>query len=177
MINQNEVAVVKFFINNPDTYISAISEYLQIPKSTVQRYLQHNGYRKTVSGKTIAEQLEVNKARGNRKGGENSFKANDFVKDAEGKFIGSTKTTDKNKVEEKEKDIKVISTYYLENDMSLEELSSFFEDMELYTKSYVYRCLTSNRSKEVLGEEVYLQIQEKLKKNRTSQETVEEIVK
>ena len=169
MTNQREIDTVNFFINNPDVYIVEAAKELSIPKSTIQRYLQRNGDRKTINGTTISEQLNINKAKGNKKGGDTYYKLNDFTKDSTGKFTGSKKTTTSDKLIQKEKDIKLISKYYLEHkDMSLEEVSSFFKEIELYTKSYVYDCLTSNRSLEVLGDKTYYEIQENLKKHRTS---------
>lgn len=167
-MSEKEVKIVNYFINNPDAYISEIASITDIPRSTVQRYLQKNGDKKTINGNSISTQLEINKARGNRKGGEQSFSENEFTKDASGKFTGSVKTDSTiDKIEKKEKDIKLISKYYLENkDLSLEEIASLFNDVDLYTKSYVYDCLTSNRAREVLGEDTYQEIQNNLKKHR-----------
>ena len=170
MINTKEKETVEYFIKNPDAYIREISIALNISKSSIQRYLQKNSDTIIATkGITIGEQLGINKMKGNKQGGDNFYSENDFLKDSEGKFIGSKKSTNKDKLQTKEKDIKLISEYYLSHkDLSLEEVANFFNEVELYTKSYVYYCLTSNRSKEILGEEKYLEIQENLKKNRTS---------
>ena len=170
MVNEKEKVTVEYFIKNPDAYIREISLALNIPKSSIQRYLQKNSNIVIVTkGITIGEQLGINKIKGNKQGGENYYIENDFLKDSDGKFIGSKKTTDKNKLKQKEKDIKLISKYYLDHkELSLEEVANFFSEVEIFTKSYVYDCLTSSRSKEILGEETYLEIQENLRKNRTS---------
>ena len=170
MINTKENDTVEYFIKNPDAYIREISIALKIPKSSIQRYLQKNS--DTIidtRGITIGDQLAINKLKGNKQGGDKSYIENDCIKDSEGKFVGSKKTTNKDKLDQKEKDIKLISEYYLNHkDLSLEEVANFFSEIELYTKSNVYYCLTSNRTKEILGEEIYSKIQENLKKNRTS---------
>lgn len=168
-MKQKEKEAVEYFIKNPDLFISEISRDLNISKSSIQRYLQKNSARViTVRGITIGEQLEINKSKGNKKGGETSFQKNDFVKAKDGTFIGCKKTKSKiDKVKRKETDIKLISTYYLQNkDLSLEDLTNLFTEVGLYSKSYVYDCLTGERTKEVLGEDTYNEIISNLSKNR-----------
>ena len=58
-----------------------------------------------------------------------------------------------------------ITKTFLENSTStLDNL----EELLPYTRDYIYDCLTSSRTKEMVGEEVYQVIQELLRKNRYS---------
>ncbi len=163
---EKEQLVVEFFKTHPDAYIDEISEETTIPKSTIQRYLQlHQKEIIPTRNITISEQLQRNKQRGKQKGGLTFFENNISLKDEQGRFTGSEKDDQKDKVEKKEKDILRITKTFLENSTStLDNL----EELLPYTRDYIYDCLTSSRTKEMVGEEVYQVIQELLRKNRYS---------
>lgn len=166
-----DIIVLEYFLKNPDSFISEISEALSISKSSIQRYLQK--YLDVViedRNITIKEQLEINRRNGQKKGGNNSFKNNDPIRDASGNFIGSVKTTSQvDKEEQKKKDIILITNYYLENPSStLDEVASFFEELGMFSKYYVYECLTGSKTKEILGEETFRKIKEILEANQYS---------
>ena len=118
--------------------------------------------------RTIKEQLAINKNTGKVKGGLNSFKNNDVIKDENGKFVGSTKSVNPgDKEEEKLNDIKLICTFYLEKPtFTIKEISNYFCDLNMYTEDYVYDCLTNSRVANVMGKEAAKKIREQLERNR-----------
>lgn len=163
-----EEMVVNYFKEHPDMFIGEISMILKISKSTIGRYLNKYG-KEIIPGKniTIFEQLAINKQRGKRIGGNNSFKNNSFIKDEYGRFTGSIKDEgDIDKEAKKEKDILIITKAFLSNPtLTLEELHFLLNE---YSKDYIYDCLTGRKTQELLGEEVSEQISELLRKNHYS---------
>lgn len=166
-----DIVVLEYFLAHPDSFIGEISEALSIPKSSVQRYIKkYQNINITSRGITIKEQLEINKVKGKKKGGNNFFKNNDSLRDENGKFVGSVKTTSEtDKEEEKKKDIILIADYYLKHSTdTIDEIVSFFETLGMYSRSYVYDCLTSKKSEEILGKDTFDKIQEQLESNQYS---------
>lgn len=164
-----EEIIIKFFMENPTFFISEISREISIPKSTIQRYLKKNENLLIESeNRTIKEQLAINKNTGKVKGGLNSFKNNDVIKDENGKFVGSTKSVNPgDKEEEKLNDIKLICTFYLEKPtFTIKEISNYFCDLNMYIEDYVYDCLTNSRVANVMGKEAAKKIREQLERNR-----------
>lgn len=166
-----DIIVLEYFLKHPDSFISEISDALSISKSSVQRYLQkHLEVVIEDRGITIKEQLEINKSKGKKKGGNNFFKNNDLVRDEQGKIIGSKKTPSTiDKEEQKKKDIILITNYYLEHPSStLDEIASLFEELGMFTRTYVYECLTGSKTEEILGKEKFKKIKETLEANQYS---------
>lgn len=169
-VNENEKIAVLYFIEHPTAYISEISEQTGISKSSIQRYLKKNGELFTVDGKTISEQLLDNMRRGQHKGGIQSFKNNDFIKDDKGHFIGNAPTkTEEDKELKKREDIKRICTYYLSNkNLTLDDLAATFFELFGYTRDYVYDCLLDPRVLTIMGEDKAKEIEKTLEYNQNS---------
>jgi hypothetical protein len=168
---RREAVVVDYFLNHPTAYINEIVEATGIPKSSVQRYLQSNEDRIIPElNITIGQQLELNKSQGRRKGGINSFRNNDPVRDAQGKFIGLQQTSSTiDKEEKKRRDIKMLCTYFLENPtVTMDEMADIFKELGMYTSDYIYNCITDSRVVEIMGEEKEKLIREKLAINHRS---------
>ena len=166
-IKEKEKIIVDYFLDNPNTYIGEMAKVIKIPRSTIQRYLKKN---KDVIipglNITIDKQLELNKARGNIKGGITSFENNDSIRGEKGHFQGSIKTIEENKSEIKEQDIILICNYYLDNPtLTLDEL---VEELGIYQRSYIYNCLTNSSTIDVIGTEKYEQIKNILENNQYS---------
>jgi hypothetical protein len=127
--------VINYFMEHPTMYINDIANATGIPKSTVQRYLQNNDDL-IIPGTnlTIREQLKLNKMNGQKKGGINSFRNNDHIKDENGKFIGSVQTTSTiDKEENKRLDIKLLCTYFLEHStLTMDEMNHIFNERFIY---------------------------------------------
>lgn len=168
---EKEKLIINYFFENPNTYISEMSKDINIPKSTIQRYLSKNKDKIIPGlGVTIGVQLERNKNSGQRKGGINSFKNNDATKDSSGRFTGSIRTTSLVDKEEKMKsDIYKIYMLLIKNPTkTLNELVQELSDAEIYSRDYVYDCLTDKRINEIIGFEAATKVKEILKKNRLS---------
>lgn len=164
-----EKLVVEYFKENPDAFIGEVSENTGISKSSVQRYLQKYGSTLIPgTGTTIGEQLQINHLRGQRNGGIQSFKSNDYIKDKIGCFIGCERTVSAvDKEEKKCNDIKQICIYYLANNtISLTDLAHTFSELFGYSRDYVYDCLLDSRVSELLGSEKALEISKSLHNNR-----------
>lgn len=168
---EKEKMILEYFYSHPDLFIPEIAKDLGFSKSTVQRYLQKNGENEIPGRKIkIKKQLELNKSRGNKKGGIESFKLNDSTKDSKGRFTGSKKTiSTEDKEQVKEEDIKRICTFFITHqDKTLDDLASELSDVGLYTRDYIYDCLTDRRIKALLGEESFEEIRKILDSNRRS---------
>ena len=168
-INDNkERIIIDYIKEHPFSYIHEISEATSISRSTIQRCLEkHNNIIIPSTRLTIEEQMRENQIRGKRKGGLSSFQNNTFIKDEEGHFNGCVKGTTIDKEEKKRQDIVFICKYYLTNyPMTLEEIAKELEDTKMYTKSYIYRCLTDPRVVELIGVETAKELSLKLKTSR-----------
>ncbi len=165
---KKEQLVVDYFKQHPDTYIEEISRETAIPRSSIQRYL-HSHQNDIIPERhiSIGEQLRKNKQRGHKKGGNSFFQNNVSTKDEKGHFTGSKREHKrKDKIEEKKKNILYITKLFLENPtITLEE---FERQLFPLTKDYIYDCLTSQRTKEIIGEEIYNIIKELLRRNQYS---------
>ena len=169
--SEKEIKVLEYFYSHPNVYMREMSREIHIPRATIQRYLQKNSNTKIPGTNiTIRQQLEINKSRGNREGGIESFKSNDSTKDNKGRFTGSKKTTfTEDKELLKKEDIKRICTFFINHkDKTLDELASELYDVGLYTRDYIYDCLTDKRIKNLLGEETFDEIRNILDSNRKS---------
>ena len=169
--SEKEIKVLEYFYSHPNVYMREMSREIHIPRATIQRYLQKNSNTKIPGTNiTIRQQLEINKSRGNREGGIESFKSNDSTKDNKGRFTGSKKTTfTEDKEQLKKEDIKRICTFFINHkDKTLDELASELYDVGLYTRDYIYDCLTDKRIKNLLGEETFDEIRNILDSNRKS---------
>lgn len=169
--SEKEIKVLEYFYSHPNVYMREMSREIHIPRATIQRYLQKNSNTKIPGTNiTIRQQLEINKSRGNREGGIESFKSNDSTKDNKGRFTGSKKTTfTEDKEQLKKEDIKRICTFFINHkDKTLDELASELSEAGLYTRDYIYDCLTDKRIKNLLGEETFDEIRNILDSNRKS---------
>lgn len=167
-INQKKNIVLEYLLEHPYAFIAEISERTGISKSSVQRYL--DSYSDVIipeTNQTVKDQLRINKLRGQRKGGLTSFENNDHVKGESGKFIGSVKAQTQDKELQKQKDILFISTYYLsKGHISLQDLASELSEIGIYTKDYVYDCLTDARLSSLIGEACAEEITRRLREAR-----------
>lgn len=169
--SEKEIKILEYFYSHPNVYMREMSREIHIPRATIQRYLQKNSNKKIPGTNiTIRQQIELNKSRGNREGGIKSFKLNDSTKDSKGRFTGSKKTIFiKDKEQVKEEDIKRICTFFITHqDKTLDDLASELSDVGLYTRDYIYDCLTDKRIKNLLGEESFEEIRNILDSNRRS---------
>ena len=106
-----------------------------------------------------------------QKGGMNSFKNNVQEQDSRGRFIGSVKTDNTLKAEQKTKHIITFSEIFLSNpSISLQETAEFYNrsnpNGEVVTRNYVYDCLTSSQINDLLGETISNQISIQLEQRR-----------
>ena len=159
---------LEYLLEHPYAFIAEISRATGISKSSVQRYLE--SFSDVIipeTNQTVKDQLRINKLRGQRKGGITSFENNDQVKDESGKFIGSIKAQSQDKELQKQKDILFISTYYLsKGQISLQDLASELSEIGIYTKDYVYDCLTDQRLSGLIGETSAMEITRRLRDAR-----------
>lgn len=165
-----EQIVFEFFVEHPTAYISEIAASTGISKSSIQRYLQKRAKSLLDNGLTIGEQLQLNKDRGRKKGGEISFQNNEPTRDENGKFTGSVSSpTADNKVEAKKQDIIFLCTYYYDHfPITFEQMAEDLKDIPHFTKDYIYDCLTSPYLEEILGEEFAEEIRIKLDSSRNT---------
>ena len=167
-IDEKERKVIDYIKENPHAFIHEIAEATYISRSSVQRYLEK--YKNIIIPRTrltIEEQMKVNQLLGRRKGGLSSFQKNTSIKDEEGHFQGCVKDNNQEKEFKKRQDIIMICNYYLANyPKTLVEISKELEDTGIYTKSYIYRCLTDPRVVELLGVEKAKELSLKLKTSR-----------
>lgn len=95
--NKKILEVIKIFLENDDYTIIDISKKTGISKSSVQRYLSEDTVKKITTPQVasyIKNRLKKQKQEAAVKGGVNSKKNNVFVKDQNGKFMGSVKNID-----------------------------------------------------------------------------------
>lgn len=95
--NKKILEVIKVFLENEDCTINDISKITGIPRSSVQRYLNKAEVEKITTPQVanyITNKLKKRKHEAAILGGINSRKNNVFVKDQNGKFMGSVKNID-----------------------------------------------------------------------------------
>ena len=168
-IDSKKKKTLEYFLEHPTATINEISAAVNIPKSSVQRYLSDHIYMNVVipsTGKTVSEQLKINKMAGNQKGGRTTFLTYSVQKDASGKFIGTTaETTEEDKEQHKREDIIKFVRYFSNNPFAtLEEIEESF--VGAYTKSYIYDCLNDPRVEELFGKLIADAINAQLDQNR-----------
>ena len=160
-IDEKEKIVIEYIKENPDAFIKDISEATHISKSSVQRYLEK--YKNIIipsTRLTIEEQMRENQSRGRRKGGLSSFQKNVSMKDEQGHFQGCSQKPDVNREQQKQKDIILICNYYLDNyPKTLMEITKELEEIKVFSKSYVQKCLYDPRVVELLGKEKSQELQ------------------
>lgn len=96
-INKRKLEVIKLFLENDDYTIKDISDATGISKSCVQRYLTKEEVEKITTPQValyISSRIKKRKQEAAVLGGINSRKNNVFVKDQNGKFMGSVKNID-----------------------------------------------------------------------------------
>lgn len=120
----------------------------------------------------IRELLDNNITNARRKGGINYFKNNDSKKDEQGKFSGSKKASDANKLEKKCNDILIFSSMFLQNpNLTLQQIADFYNKYYPYrdqvvTRDYVYDCLINRESYNLLADNLYEVISKQLEERR-----------
>ena len=136
--------VLNAFLENPTLTIIDISKITNIPKSTVQRYLnKYDNYILPNEKITIKEQLMKNKRKGQSKGGNNSYLNNDTLRDDRGRFIKVVKTnTDKNTLIKKQNDIKNLGDILISNNLN---------DLNQYTDTYIHELLNDKKLDSIIG--------------------------
>ena len=160
--------VIDYFLENPTDSIIDISDATGISSSTVQRYLTSSDvqimYGIDVAEK-IKEQLKINKRNGQKKGGINSYRNNQSIKNDKGQFIANEKRSEVFEFElPKVKNIRMIGKYFLLNpNKTLDELVIDFNSK--YTRDYIYDCLNDDRIAQILGVNVAQSIRHQLELN------------
>lgn len=163
--NQKVLLTVRAFLQNPNCTIAELSQLpelkkLNISTSAIQRYLNDPIIINLFNKKTydqIKEQLKTNTLNARRRAGITSFKNNNQTKDQIGRFTGSVRTEDKEKIERKIRHIVTFAEIFLNNPgISLQEIADLYNETNLYgekvTKAYVYDCLASKSQYILLGE-------------------------
>ena len=114
--------VLDFFINHSDYFIKDIAFELGLSRSTVQRTLKKYENWILPNGNTIKEQLQINKIKGTINGGIQSSKMNLYIKDDEGKFLGSIRVSN-------DFDRKILNEarYYLNHDVKMKDVAVKFD--------------------------------------------------
>lgn len=169
--------VVKCFLKNPTLSMQQLAELPElegISKSSIQRYLNNPTVETLFGGETankIQELLELKKISAQQKGGINSFLNNKSVKASGGKFVGSIKSPDLDRLKTKCRHIVTFAGIFLNYPTkSLQEIADFYNgtnpDHETVTKDYVYDCLSSKKQYTVLSEDVWKQIESQLEQRR-----------
>ncbi len=159
-------SVLCFEASNYSISIDDISKITGISSSSVQRYLKEEGIISVAFGpeeyRLIQEALRYNKQQGNIKGGINSFLNNYSLKGENGRFSGSNRNQDEERLEKKKKVVRDLVTFYLSvGDASLGKLSK----MTGLKRSYIYDCLTSSYIEDIFGKEIADIIKDKLNEN------------
>lgn len=92
--NKKILYVCKLFIEEEDLSVNDISKITGIPRSTVLRYLNSELVKELITPSAhsyIRNKIKNAKLEGSRKGGKISSQKNTYIKDSNGKFIGSVK--------------------------------------------------------------------------------------
>lgn len=164
---------VNAFLKHPECSMKELAQLPEldgISKSSVQRYLNdpviidlfgrdvYDKIQKIIDAKALDARV---------KGGINSFKNNQALKGANGKFIGSVPLKDDSKLERKINHIIALARIFLVNpNMSLEQIAEFYNsnssENDKITRDYVYDCLTSKDKYNILNEEAWKRIDAQL---------------
>ncbi len=169
--------VIEFFLENPTATNIEISAATGVSKSSVQRYLSEPSVGNITIpevNRTIAEQIALNTQKGRQKGGRKTFQTHRAEKDELGRFVGTVKEEEeKDKEGLKQQDIFRIVLYFSKNPyMTLDQIAADLEGIRtpdsdaVYTRDYVYRCLTDPRIEELLGPVIAAAIRQQLDNNR-----------
>jgi len=169
--------VVKAFLEHPNytmTQLAELQELKGISKSSIQRYLNDPLIINLLGIETynqIQTLLKKNLLGAKQKGGINSFKNNEQVKDEKGRFVTSIKNDDPSKVERKIRHILTFSEIFLNHlSMTLQEIADFYNKTNTYgevvTRDYVYDCLTNRQTYGVLSDSICNQISTQLEQRR-----------
>lgn len=167
--------VVKAFLENPNYTNEELSALTGISSSSVQRYLNNPIIKELFNEETfnkIRELIDSNIVNARKKGGINYFKNNEAKKDDEGKFVGSEKSTNTNRLEKKCNDILIFSNMFLQNpNLTLQQIADFYNENYPYkvqdvTRDYVYDCLSSKESYNLLADNLYDVISKQLEERR-----------
>lgn len=167
--------VVKAFLEHPNYTNEELSVLTGISSSSVQRYLNDPTIKELFSEDTfnkIRELLDNNTLNARKKGGINYFKNNEALKDDKGKFVGSKKADNPNRLGNKCNDILIFSNIFLQNpNLTLEQIADFYNKYYPYkkqdvTRDYVYDCLSSKESYNLLADNLYEVISKQLEERR-----------
>lgn len=161
---EREKIVFDYFISNPTAYIQEISIATGIPKSSVQRYLKKFSGYVLDTGLTIAEQLKVNQLEGKKKGGLTYFQNNTATKNEKGQFTGSKATpTEMDKPGARIQNIRFLCEYYIDRyPITIQEMADDLESIGLFTKDYIYRCITATDLAQIVGEDTAEEVEARL---------------
>ena len=169
--------VVETYLNHPNLSIAELAmlpELKGISKSSIGRYLNDPLILHLFGEQTyqqIKDMLSLKKMEARKKGGMMSFQNNQALKDESGKFIGSEKSIDTNKIKRKIKHILAFTQLLFENPhLSLQELADRYNatnpDEEHITRDYVYDCLSEHTKYNIFSEEIAREIDEMLIQRR-----------
>ena len=163
---------VKAFLEHPNFTNEEIARLTGYSPSSVQRYLNDPSIKEIFNEETfnkIKELLSNNITNARRKGGFNSFQKNEPIKNERGVFIGNKKTNQTDRLENKCKDILFFSDLFLRNpNLSLQQIADIYNKSfdKKVTRDYVYDCLTSKSSYDLLSDNLYEIIIEKMEERR-----------
>lgn len=167
--------VVKTFFEHPNCTNKELAELTGISASSVQRYLNDPLIKDLFSPETfdqIREILDDNILNARKKGGINCFKNNEVKKNDRGQFMGLEKTNDTNKLEKKCNDILIFANMFLKNpNLTLQQMADLYNQYypnpdKIVTRDYVYDCLNSKESYDVLSDNLYEVISKQLEERR-----------
>ena len=169
--------VVQTFLNNPNLTLEELSqkpELKSLSSSSIQRYLNDPIVIELFDQETynkIQKELSGSKMDGHRKGGLHYFENNEPIKDENGKFQGSIKSVEPSRIETKVKHILAFANVFLNNpEMSLQDIADFFNEASEgkyhFTKAYVYDCLNSKDTYDVLDSAKWELIASQLEERR-----------
>lgn len=172
----NIYRTVLAFLEHP-TYtmieLSELPELNYISKSSIQRYLNDPIIIDLFDEETfnkIQSLLKENSLSGRKKGGMHSFEKNEAQKDELGKFIGSVKSDGAHRMENKVKHVLNFVNIFLNNPgMTLQGVADYYNASHAeahVTKAYVYDCLTSKDIYDVLGIDVWNEVDKQMKERR-----------
>jgi len=167
--------VVKAFLEHPNFTNEELAQLVGLSSSSVQRYLSDPAIKEIFNEETfnkIKELISNNIKDARRKGGINSFKNNEPIKNELGIFVGNKKTDKNNRLKKKCNDILIFANIFLKNEnLSLEQIADFYNTyysngVDKVTRDYVYDCLSNKSSYSLLADNLYEVITVKLKERR-----------
>lgn len=168
--------VVETFLKHPNLTISELAnlpELKDISKSSIQRYLNDPIISQIFNENlfnSIKDRLKLKTIEARKKGGLMSFRNNNALKDANGKFIGVEKSGEDNNIKRKIKHILFFTQVFLENpNFTLQDIADLYNKInptESITRDYVYDCLSEHDKYDLFSNRVSNLIASQLEQRR-----------